>query len=132
MAELKTKKTTVPVKDFLSSIPEDRQKDCKIISKLMSDATGAKPKMWGPSIVGFGDYLYTYPDGRTMDWFTMGFSPRKQALTLYIRYGTTNELLKKLGKYKTGKWCLYIKKLEDVDMDVLKKMIVQAGMDTES
>jgi hypothetical protein len=127
MAELKTKKTTVPVKDFLSSIPADRQKDCKIISKLMSDATGAKPKMWGPSIVGFGDYLYTYPDGRTMDWFTMGFSPRKQALTLYIRYGTTNELLKKLGKYKTGKWCLYIKKLEDVDMDVLKKMIVQAG-----
>jgi hypothetical protein len=127
MAELKTKKTTVPVKDFLNSIPADRQKDCKVISKLMSEATRARPKMWGPSIVGFGDYLYTYPDGRTMDWFTMGFSPRKQALTLYINYGTTNELLKKLGKYKTGKWCLYIKKLEDVDMDVLKKMIVQAG-----
>jgi hypothetical protein len=127
MAELKTKKTQVHVKDFLSSIHDDRQKECKIISKLMSDATGAKPKMWGPSIVGFGDHLYTYPDGRTMDWFTMGFSPRKQALTLYIKYGTTNELLKKLGKYKTGKWCLYIKKLEDVDIDVLKKMIVQAG-----
>jgi hypothetical protein len=127
MAELKTKKTKVAVKDFLGTLPDDRQKDCKIISKLMSEVTRSKAKMWGPSIVGFGDHLYTYPDGRTMDWFTMGFSPRKQALTLYIKYGTTNELLKKLGKYKTGKWCLYIKKLEDVDMNVLKKMIVQAG-----
>lgn len=127
MAELQTKKTKVPVRDFMASIPKERQSDCNVISKLMSQATGAKPKMWGPAIVGFGDDIYTYPDGRTMDWFAMGFSPRKQALTLYIKYGTTNELLKKLGKYKTGKWCLYIKKLEDVDMDVLKKMIVQAA-----
>jgi hypothetical protein len=127
MAELKTKKTAIPVRDFLSTISEDRQKDCKVISKLMSAATGAHPKMWGPAIVGFGDSVYTYPDGRTMDWFTMGYSPRKQALTLYIKYGTTNELLKKLGKYKTGKWCLYIKKLDDVDMGVLKTMIAQAA-----
>ncbi len=127
MAELKTKKTKVSVKDFLSNVSEDRQKDCKIISKLMSEATGSKPKMWGPSIVGFGDHPYTYPDGRTMDWFTMGYSPRKQALTLYINNGTRHELLKKLGKYKTGKFCLYIKKLDDIDMSVLKKLIVQAA-----
>lgn len=127
MEELKTKKTAIPVKDFLSTISEDRQHDCKIISKLMTEATGSKPKMWGPSIVGFGDRLYTYPDGRTMDWFTMGFSPRKQALTLYVNNGTDHQLLKKLGKYKTGKFCLYIKKLDDVDMGVLKKLIMQAA-----
>jgi hypothetical protein len=127
MAELKTQKTKVPVNEFLGNLSEVYQKDCKVISKLMSEATGAKPKMWGPAIVGFGDSPYTYPDGRTMDWFTMGFSPRKQAITLYIKYGTSSELLKKLGKYKTGKWCLYIKKLEDVDLGVLKKMIVQAA-----
>ena len=127
MAELKTKKTKIPVKEFLSNFSEAYQKDCKVISKLMTEATGAKPKMWGPAIVGFGNAPYVYPDGRSMDWFTMGFSPRKQALTLYIKSGTTNELLKKLGKYKTGKGCLYIKKLDDVDLDVLKKMIVQAA-----
>ena len=95
----------------------------------MTDITGARPKMWGPSMVGFGDYHYKYASGREGDWFLTGFSPRKEALTLYLMAGFTkyDSLMKKLGKYKTGKSCLYIKSLEDVDMKVLKQLILESA-----
>jgi len=91
--------------------------------KIMKKATRSEPKMWGPSIVGFGDHHYVYKSGREGDWFLAGFSPRVQTLTLYMMGGSDQELLKKLGKYKTGKGCLYINKLEDVDLKVLNELI---------
>lgn len=93
----------------------------------MTSITGVKPKMWGTSIVGFGEYHYKYESGREGDWFLCGFSPRKQALTLYIMGGleSQKDLLARLGKYKIGKSCLYIKKLEDIDMKVLRSLIHQ-------
>lgn len=95
------------------------------MAKLMGEITGEKPKMWGTAIVGFGNYHYKYASGREGDFLITGFSPRKQALTLYIMAGFSSydSLMKKLGKYKTGKSCLYIKKLEDIDMKVLKQLI---------
>jgi hypothetical protein len=126
MAELKTKKTAASVKDFLNRVPDERKrKDSFAILKLMQEVTGAKPAMWGPSIVGFGKYHYKYASGREGDMPLAGFSPRKQALTLYITAGFDGygELLRKLGKYKTGKVCLYINKLEDVDLATLKEMV---------
>ena len=89
----------------------------------MKRATKAEPKMWGPSIIGFGDYHYKYASGRENDWFMMGFSPRVQNITLYAMGGFDPDLLKKLGKYKTGKGCLYINKLEDVDQKTLSELI---------
>lgn len=129
MADLKTKKTTASVAEFIKSISDDQtRKDCQTVSKLMEKATGAKPKMWGPSIVGFGDYHYKYESGREGDWFITGFSPRKQNLTLYIMAGfsANDDLMKKLGKYKTGKSCLYVKSLDDIDMKVLEKLITES------
>lgn len=126
-AELKTKKTNASVMDFLKSVKDvQKRADCAVIIKLMQKATRANPKMWGSSIIGFGDVHLKYPGGRELDWFKMGFSPRKQALTLYgcINSARQSALLKKLGKYKTGKGCLYIKKLSDINLDVLKEMIV--------
>lgn len=126
MAELKTKKTRESVKDFIDAIPdEQRRKDCRTLVKMMKDATGAQPRMWGPSIVGFGDYHYRYESGREGDWFVAGFSPRKQDLTLYLMSGFEGRqsLMEKLGKHKTGKACLYIKRLSDVDLGVLEKLI---------
>ncbi len=126
MAELKTKKTDLSVDDFIKKIPEaQKRKDVFTILELMEKATKAKAKMWGSSIIGFGDRHLKYESGRELDWFIMGFSPRKQNITLYIS-GTVDKqqaLLKKLGKYKTGKGCLYINKLEEVDMAVLKEII---------
>jgi hypothetical protein len=126
MAELKTKKTALSVDAFIKKIPEvQKQKDAFTILELMEKATKAKGKMWGSSIVGFGDRHLKYESGRELDWFVMGFSPRKQNLTLYIP-GTVEKqqsLLKKLGKHKTGKGCLYINKLEEVDLAVLKEII---------
>jgi hypothetical protein len=126
MAELKTKKTELPVEAFIKKVPDaQKQKDAFTILELMEKATGAKGKMWGSAIIGFGDQHLKYESGRELDWFVMGFSPRKQNLTLYIP-GTVSKqqsLLKKLGKHKTGKGCLYINKLEDVDMAVLKEII---------
>ena len=126
MAELKTKKTELSVEAFLKKIPEaQKRKDAFIISELMEKATKVKGKMWGSAIIGFGDRHLKYDSGRELDWFVMGFSPRKQNLTLYI-FGTVEKqqaLLKKLGKHKTGKGCLYINKLEEVDMAVLKEII---------
>jgi len=92
----------------------------------MKKATKAEPKMWGTGIIGFGDYHYKYESGRENDWFLTGFSPRVQNLTLYMMGGFDNEVLKKLGKYKTGKGCLYINKLEDVDVKVLNELITKS------
>jgi len=126
MAELKTKKTELSVESFIKKIPDaQKQKDAFKILELMEKATKAKGQMWGTSIIGFGDRHLKYESGRELDWFVMGFSPRKQNLTLYIS-GTVEKqqsLLKKLGKHKTGKGCLYINKLEDVDMNILKEII---------
>jgi hypothetical protein len=130
-AELKTKKTKDSVPAFLAKIEDPQaRKDCKTLVGLMEAATGAKARMWGTSIVGFGDYRYRSPaTGREGDWFQMGFSPRKGALTLYLLSGVHRhgELLKKLGKHKTSKSCLYIKRLEDVDAGVLKKLILASA-----
>jgi len=126
MAGLKTKPTEKSVEEFLNAIPEESQrKDALAIFKLMKDVTKKKPKMWGPSIIGFGEYHYRYASGREGDWFLTGFSPRKQNLTLYIMAGFAryDDLMKKLGKYKTGKSCLYIKKVDDIDLSILRELI---------
>ena len=126
MAEVKTKKNNADVPDFLNSIePQKKQEDCKKICELMAKTTGAEPKMWGSSIIGFGTYHYVYASGREGDWFLSGFSPRKQNITLYIMNGFSqyDALLGQLGKHKTGKSCLYINKLEDIDWTVLEKLV---------
>ena len=126
MAELKTKKTELSVDVFLKKITEaQKRKDAFTILELMEKATKAKAKMWGSAIIGFGDRHLKYESGRELDWFVMGFSPRKQNFALYIT-GTVEKqqaLLKKLGKHKTGKGCLYINTLEEVDVAVLKEII---------
>jgi hypothetical protein len=128
MAELKTKQTEASVKDFLNQIPDkQRRDDCFAIVKMMEEATGAKPKMWGPS--GFGSYHYKYASGREGDWMMTGFSPRKNDLTLYLMTGTQKhrELMEQLGKHKTSKGsCLYIKRLDDVHLPTLKKLIKES------
>lgn len=126
MAENKTQKTKASVSSFLKEISDAQtKKDCKTISKIMEEITQSKPKMWGTSIVGFGEYRYKSKSGREGDWFITGFSPRKQNLTLYLIGGINKhpELLKKLGKHKTSVGCLYIKSLEDIDLKVLKQLI---------
>ena len=126
MSELKTKKNNASVAAFLDGIEhEKRRDDCRAVVKLMADATGERPKMWGSSIIGFGSYHYKYASGREGDWMATGVSPRKQSLTLYIMTGFPRHdaLMNKLGSYTTGKSCLYIKKLEDVDTGVLKRLV---------
>ena len=126
MAELKTKQNEAGVEEFLNEVSDEkRREDCFTVLELMKKITGEAPKMWGASIIGFGNYHYKYESGREGDWFVAGFSPRKQNLTLYIMSGFSRyeELLAKLGKHKTGKSCLYINKLEDVNLDVLQEMI---------
>ena len=126
MAELKTKPNEQSVTDFLQAVPDERKReDSFAIMELMKEVTGLEPKMWGDTMIGFGTYHYKYASGREGDWFVTGFSPRKQNLTLYIMSGFDeyDELMKKLGKYKTGKACLYINKLEDVDLSVMKELI---------
>jgi len=126
MAELKTKPNDGSVSNFLNSIEEpQKRQDALEILKMMEQITQSPPKMWGTSIVGFGDYHYKYESGREGDWFITGFSPRKQNLTLYMMSGFEryDELMSKLGKYKTGKSCLYIKKLSDVDVKVLHDLV---------
>ena len=126
MAELKTKKTELSVDTFIKTIPDvQKQKDAFTILDIIEKATKAKGKMWGASIIGFGDRHLKYESGRELDWFVIGFSPRKQNMAFYIS-GTVEKqqaLLKKLGKHKTGKGCLYINKLEEVDITVLKEII---------
>ena len=128
MAELKTKKTEQSVDAFIKKIPEEqKRKDAAIILEMMEKATKAKAKMWGSSIIGFGDRHLKYESGRELDWFVIGFSPRKQNFAFYISGAVEKQpaLLKKLGKYKTGKGCLYITKLEDVDLAILKEIITK-------
>jgi hypothetical protein len=130
MAKLQTRKTEATVASFLKAVPDEaRRKDCKTLVRLMKKAVGAAPRMWGPSIVGFGDLRYSYASGRENDWFVTGFSPRKQDLTLYIMAGFARypELMAKLGKFKTGKSCLYIKRLADVDMAVLESLLTASA-----
>jgi len=126
MAELKTKATTQSVSEFLNSI-EDKTKiaDCRTVAKMMREATGKRAKMWGTSIVGFGTYDYKYASGHEGSWPLVGFSPRSNNLTLYIMPGFSkfDKLMSQLGKFKTGKSCLYIKSLEDVDQKKLKTLI---------
>lgn len=126
MAEPKTKPTKASVKEFLNQIPDkERREDCLAVAKIMEEITGDKPKMWGPSIVGFGTWHYKYASGREGDWPVAAFSPRKKDLTLYLTVGFEKhtELMQKLGKHSTGKSCLYIKRLSDIHMPTLKKLI---------
>ena len=129
MAEMKTKQTEASVEDFLNRI-EDNQKreDCFEIVKMMKQVTKKEPKMWGPGIIGFGSYHYKYESGREGDSPQIGFSPRKQNITLYILSGADHEnpLLQKLGKHSTSKVCLYIKRLADVDKKVLLELIKES------
>ena len=126
MAELKTKQTEKSVEKFLNSVKDTKQRqDSFTVLKMMQQITKAEPKMWGPSIVGFGKYHYKYASGHEGDCCLTGFSPRKGNLTLYIMAGfdEKSDKMKKLGKFKTGKCCLYIKKLEDINMSVLKDLV---------
>ena len=127
MAELKTRPTSASVTAFINNIDDSGKKaDAKKIAAMMRKATGKRAKMWGSSIVGYGTYMYTNTAGKDFEWPITGFSPRKQTLTVYIMPGFSRfgALLKKLGKYKNSKSCLYIKRLSDVDEDVLQTLIV--------
>jgi hypothetical protein len=126
VAEAKTKPTDHSVESFIKSIPDPQtRQDCFTIAKLMKEATRCEPTMWGASIVGFGLQRYKYASGREGDWPLIGFSPRKQNLTLYIMSGFDShpELLKRLGKHSVAKSCLYIKSLTDIDLPTLRKLI---------
>ncbi len=127
LAEIKTKETSASVEDFINTVKdEQKRKDSFVILEMMKKATGEEPKMWGSSVIGFGNVRYKRPTtGREVDWLKIGFSPRKANLSLYISVGIKEHAaaLKKLGKHKTGVGCLYINKLEDIDMKVLKGMI---------
>src|SRR5437879_6245303 len=129
MADNKTKPTTASVAAFIDALTDQSKRaDAKVLVKLMQSATGEKPKMWGPSIIGFGSYHYTYDSGREGDMPVAGFSPRKAATVLYIMTGFSGSeaLLATLGKHTTGKACLYIKKLADVDQKVLEALVVKS------
>lgn len=130
MSELKTKQTSVNVSDFIYSFAdtEQKQKDSFELVKIMQEFTGFEPKMWGPSIIGFGSYHYKSERSRQEgDWPLVGFSPRKAAISLYVYTGVEEhaDALKNLGKFKMGKGCIYIKKLSDIDSEVLKSIMGQ-------
>ena len=129
MAENKTKATDVSVESYLSAIEDDsRRTDCETLARLMTKATNEQPKMWGTSIVGFGSYHYKYESGREGDSPLIGFSSRKGDITLYLEsnFPRHEELLARLGKHKTGKGCLYIRRLSDVDLNVLEQLITDS------
>jgi hypothetical protein len=129
MAELKTKMNDQSVEAFLNCVLDDKKRsDSFAVLRLMQEVTGMEAKMWGEAIIGFGNYHYRYQSGREGDWFLVGFSPRKQNLTLYIMSGFEeyDTLMTKLGKYQTGKSCLYIKKLEDVNLVTLRELVKQS------
>ena len=127
LAEIKTKPTSASVEDFINTIKdEQKRKDSLVVLEMMKKATGEEPVLWGSSVIGFGSKRYKSPtSGREVDWLRIGFSPRKANLSLYISVGIKEHdaALKKLGKHKTGVGCLYINKLEDIDIKVLKGMI---------
>ena len=129
MTEFKTQKNDASVEEFLNGITDERKREDSIaILDLMREITGDEPAMWGASIIGFGGYRYKYASGREGEWFLTGFSPRKQNLTLYIMSGFEDfdSLLSGLGKYKTGKSCLYLNKLDDVHLPTLRELIEQS------
>jgi hypothetical protein len=129
MAELKTKETTDSVSAFLDKVADEgRRADCRAVVDIMQSVTKEEPRMWGSSIVGFGRYHYKGKSGREGEWPVTGFSPHKSDLTLYIMGGFDKfpELMNGLGKYKTAKSCLYIRKLSDVDVKVLRKLVAQS------
>ena len=129
MADIKTKQNDGDVNAFLAKVPDERKRDDAFtILELMKRVTGHDAEMWGSSIIGFGQYHYRYQSGREGDFFLVGFSPRKQSLTLYIMTGFDDytDLLSRLGKYKAGKSCLYIKRLEDIDITTLEMLIAKS------
>lgn len=125
MGESKTRATAASVSEFLALQPDQRRADCEAIARMMEAATGERPEMWGANIVGFGRYAYANGANRTAEWPIVGFSPRKNDLTLYIMPGFDgfSELMATLGKHRTGKSCLYLKRLADVDAGVLQRLI---------
>ena len=129
MAENKTQPTDEPVAEFLARVADpQRRADCEVVLEMMRRASGVEPVMWGAGIVGFGRYQYRYASGRTGDWPVIGFSPRKNDLTLYLMPGLAGQeaLLAKLGKHKTGASCLYLKRLSDVDLPTLEALVEDA------
>ena len=135
MAEAKTKPTKASVTKFLNEIPDEvRRDDCFAVAKIMEEITGSKPQMWGPAIVGFGTYSYKYASGHEGDWPVTAFSPRKQDLTVYLTPGFQKhtELLGQLGKHRTSLSCLYIKRLSDIHIPTLKKLIKASLKDLNS
>ena len=135
MTQLKTVVNDASVKSFLDSVADtDRKADCEEVLGMMQKATGEPPRMWGKSIVGFGSYHYKYASGREGDWMLCGFSPRKRNLTIYIMPGFSNyaRLMKKLGKHTTGKSCLYVTRLDEIDRDVLRELINKSVADMKS
>ena len=134
MSDLKTKQNENSVDDFISNIEDpEKKRASRQILEILKNISKKKPKMWGDSIIGFGNYHYKYATGREGDWMRIAFSPRKQNLTLYIMDGFDEycELLEKLGKYKTGKSCLYIKKLQDIDINILKELVKKSLLNME-
>jgi hypothetical protein len=131
MAENKTKATDQSVTDFIAAVEHPtRRADAEVLDKMFRDVTGWQPRMWGPTLIGYGQYDYTYKSGRSGNFLATGFSPRKANLVLYIMpgYAKFDPIMNRLGKHKLGKSCLYINKLADVDMDVVAEL-VQAGLD---
>lgn len=128
MAKNKTTETETRVSDFINTFVEDdtKRNDAFELAKIMQQVTGFEPKIWGPSIIGFGSYHYKYASGHEGDAPLAGFSPRKAAISLYVYLSEENreELLSKLGKHKAAKGCIYVKKLSDIDVEVLKKMVL--------
>ncbi len=134
MTKNKTQPTKMTVSTFLNAIEdEDRRRDCKTIARLLKEVSGKRPVMWGTSIIGYGQYHYKYASGREGDSFRIGFAPRKQDITIYIMPGYTDfgHILAKLGKHKKGKSCLYIKRLSDVNMAVLERLLKAGWKDMQ-
>ena len=130
MAELKTKPGDESVDAYLEAVADpERRAECLALLELMREATGLEPRLWGGTMVGFGSYHYKYASGQEGDWFLVGFAPRKRELTLYLGGGLEphRESLAKLGKHKTGKGCLYLKRLSQVDLDVLREMVARTA-----
>lgn len=132
MAELKTRPTRAGVTRFVAALEDPRRrKESRELLRLFREVTGKRPVLWGTSIIGYGQYHYRYRSGREGDWMVTGFSPRKQALSIYIMpgFGRYTALMKRLGKYRTGVSCLYVRKLEDVDVDVLRELVAASVAD---
>lgn len=126
MAELKTQPSEQDIDTFLAAVEDEkRREDCRTVVALMAEVTGEAPRLWGGSMIGFGSYHYVYDSGREGDWFLTGVSPRKQSLTLYILPGHERypDLMERLGRCRTGKSCIYVKSLEDIDTEVLRELV---------